>query len=389
MDGNSEFIVSIMSSVAQKESEDINQNVTWGHRKRFADGKILMSYKSFLGYEKGQDGEPKIVEEEAAIVRQIYALFLEGKTYHQIAKTLMSNEILTPKKQKNWSVTTVQSILKNEKYAGNALLQKNFTVDFLSKTIKKNEGEVPQYFVENSHPAIIPQETFDLTQSEIARRAKMGGKFGGCGRLFSGKIICGRCGAFYGSKVWRDHKGNEKTVWQCKNRTKNGKCNAPYLSKDQIKQAYVRAYNEILGDKNRYLQELEDICTELSNLQKLDIEIFNSRQELEIVAELIRKAIEENARIALDQGDYRQHYSALRKRFEIKKTRQDELLAQRAERIAKRAKTHKFLEDLRNQDNRIADFDEHSWNVLVETAVYHDEEKFTVKFRDGRETRVC
>jgi len=143
MDGNSEFIVSIMSSVAQKESEDISQNVTWGHRKRMADGKLLMSYKSFLGYKKGEDGLPEIVEEEAATVRWIYALFLEGKTIRQITKRLMDQGILTPRGNAKWSVSTVQSILQNEKYAGNALLQKKYTVDFLSKTIKKNEGELP------------------------------------------------------------------------------------------------------------------------------------------------------------------------------------------------------------------------------------------------------
>jgi DNA invertase Pin-like site-specific DNA recombinase len=143
MDHSSEFIISIMASVAHKECEDISQNVTWGHRKRFADGKLLMPYKSFLGYEKGEDGTPQIVEEEAAVVRRIYALFLEGKTIRQISKFLMDQGILTPRGKTAWSVTTVQSILQNEKYAGNALLQKKFTTDFLTKTQKVNEGECP------------------------------------------------------------------------------------------------------------------------------------------------------------------------------------------------------------------------------------------------------
>jgi len=120
-----------------------SQNVTWGHRKRFADGKLLIPYKSFLGYEKGPDGLPQIIEEEAEAVRWIYALFLAGKTYRQIAKLLMDQGIPTPRGNTKWSVSTVQSILQNEKYAGNAILQKRYTIDFLSKTTKVNEGELP------------------------------------------------------------------------------------------------------------------------------------------------------------------------------------------------------------------------------------------------------
>ena len=118
MDSNSEFLVSIFSSVAQKESEDISQNVTWGHRKRFADGKLLMPYKGFLGYEKGPDNLPQIVEEEAKVVRQIYALFLDGKTFRQIARLLTERGFPTPRGNAVWNVSTVKSILQNEKYAG-------------------------------------------------------------------------------------------------------------------------------------------------------------------------------------------------------------------------------------------------------------------------------
>ena len=319
MDCNSEFIVSIMASVAQKESEDISQNVTWGHRKRFADGKLLMPYKSFLGYEKGPDGMPQIVEEEAVTVRRIYALFLEGKTYRQITRLLMDQGVLTPRGNTAWSVSSVKSILQNEKYAGNALLQKKFTTDFLTKTQKVNEGEVPQYFVTNSHPAIIPQETFDLTQSEISRRAALGKQLTSSDSPFTGKIFCGDCGAAYGTRVWRDHKGNEKVVWQCKNRNSRAGCPAPYLTEEKIQGAFVRAYNELLGDKSRYIEALEASCAELTDLRELDAGIAASQQELDVVAGLMQRAIEENAHAALDQGEYSRRYNALRERYEAEK----------------------------------------------------------------------
>ena len=147
MDGKGELLLTIMSSLAQEEARNISENVTWGQRKRMADGKVSMPYRRFLGYERGEDGNPQIVPAEAAVVRQIYALFFEGKTIRQIAKILMAQGIPTPSGGTAWSVSTLRSILTNEKYSGNAILQKVFTVDFLSKKTKVNEGEVPQYFV--------------------------------------------------------------------------------------------------------------------------------------------------------------------------------------------------------------------------------------------------
>lgn len=170
MDSKGELLITIMSSLAQEESRSISENVTWGQRKRFADGKINIPYKNFLGYEKGEDGLPKIVEKEAKIIRLIYRMFLEGKTPSFIANYLTVQGIPTPAKKTVWQPSTVLSILKNEKYKGDAVLQKTFTVDFLTKKKKINEGEVQQYYIENSHPAIIPPETYDLVQIELERR---------------------------------------------------------------------------------------------------------------------------------------------------------------------------------------------------------------------------
>ena len=146
LDSKGELLITIMSSLAQEESRSISQNVTWGQRKRFADGKISLPYSHFLGYRKGDNGLPEIVPEEAKTVRWIYSLFLSGKTTSSIANLLTKEGIPTPAGKKKWAASTVESILKNEKYKGDALLQKAFTVDFLTKKQKKNEGEVPQYW---------------------------------------------------------------------------------------------------------------------------------------------------------------------------------------------------------------------------------------------------
>ena len=193
LDGKGELLITIMSSLAQEESRSISENVTWGQRKRFADGKVSIPYGRFLGYRKGADNLPEIVEEEATTIRLIYRLFLYGKSPSAIAAYLTDEGIITPGGKKIWRSKVVESILTNEKYKGDALLQKKFTVDFLTKKSKVNEGEVPQYYVENSHPAIIEPEKFDLVQYELKRR-KEDGRFTSCLHPFSGKLTCGECG---------------------------------------------------------------------------------------------------------------------------------------------------------------------------------------------------
>ena len=154
-DSKGELLITIMSSLAQEESRSISENVTWGQRKRFSDGKVSIPYGQFLGYRKGADGLPEIVPEDAEVVRRIYRELLQGKSTNAIAAMLTEEGIPTPGKKTVWQRATVESILRNEKYKGSALLQKSFTVDFLTKKTKVNEGEVPQYYVEDSHPAII------------------------------------------------------------------------------------------------------------------------------------------------------------------------------------------------------------------------------------------
>ena len=147
LDAKGELLITIMSSLAQEESRSISENVTWGHRKRFADGKVSLAYSHFLGYERGVDGNLVINKEQAETVKEIYRLFLSGFTYHSIARKLTEKGIKSPAGKDSWCAGTVRSILTNEKYKGDALLQKRLTVNFLTKEMKINEGEVPQYYV--------------------------------------------------------------------------------------------------------------------------------------------------------------------------------------------------------------------------------------------------
>ena len=299
LDSKGELLITIMSSLAQEESRSISENVTWGQRKRMADGKVSMPYAHFLGYEKGEDGLPKIVEREAETVRLIYRMFLEGKTPSAISKHLANQGIPSPCGKKTWQVATVISILTNEKYKGDALLQKRFTVDFLTKTTKVNEGEVPQYYVQNSHPAIIEPDEFDAVQNEMERRKKLGRPVS-CHSPFSAKIICGECGGFYGSKVWGSNTKYRRKVWRCNEKYKNAKpCQTPHITEDEIKHRFLTAFNILMGGRDELLASCRLAQEVLCDCKELGDELEELLREIEVVTELIRKAVCENAHLPL------------------------------------------------------------------------------------------
>ena len=231
-DGKGELLLTIMSSIAQEESRNISENVTWGIRKRFADGKVSMPYKRFMGYRRGDDGVPEIVEAEAQIVRGIFRRFLEGATSTMIVKELNEDDVPCPacksrlcegeseaekvdRKKARWSASTVESILTNEKYKGDAILQKTYCTDYIQKTIVENDGsEIPKYYAQNSHPAIISSEVFDLAQMELEWRKSLNGSYSGKS-CFASRVVCGDCGAFYGSKVWHNTDAYRRVIWRC------------------------------------------------------------------------------------------------------------------------------------------------------------------------------
>ena len=255
LDSKGELLITIMSSLAQEESRSISENVTWGQRKRFADGKVSIPYGQFLGYRKGKDGLPEIVPEQAEIVRSIYRMCIEGMSTNAIAKHLSQQGIPTPAGKQVWQRATVESILRNEKYKGAALLQKKFTVDFLQKKMKVNEGEVPQYYVEHSHEAIIDPEEWEKVQLELARR-KTSTRRTQCNSPFSGKLICGDCGQIFGSKVWHSNSKYRRVIWRCNAKYESGDpCSTPHLYEDDLKQYFVAALSELLVDRTALLED--------------------------------------------------------------------------------------------------------------------------------------
>lgn len=384
LDGKGELLITIMSSLAQEESRSISENVTWGQRKRFADGKVSLPYAHFLGYRKGPDNLPEIVEEEAVIIRLIYRMFLYGKSPSAIASYLTDEGIPTPGGKAIWRAKVIENILTNEKYKGDALLQKRYTVDFLTKKQKVNMGEVPQYYVANSHPAIIAPEIFDLVQYEFKRRRK-DGRWTSCTYPFSGKIICGECGGIYGSKVWHSNTPNRVLVWQCNEKNRGQNCRTPHLTEAEIKKAFLTAFNKVLGNRAEIMAAYQEVMEALTDTSDLDKEQGELENESEVTMELIRKVIADNAQKAMDQGEYERKYAGYCARYEAAGKRLAEIGERRLERNAKRTKIAMFLEKLESSNELVTEFDEELWYTTVDFVTVYEAMRMVFTFRDGQE----
>ena len=387
-DSKGELLITIMSSLAQEESRSISENVTWGQRKRFADGKVSMPYKHFLGYDKGENGQPVVNEKEAEIVRLIYKLFLQGKTASGICKQLDGMEIPTPSGKKSWSQSTVTSILTNEKYKGDALLQKKFTTDFLTKKQKVNEGEVPQYYVENSHPAIIDPLEFDMVQAEMSRRQKLGRTYSGAS-IFSSKVVCGDCGGFYGQKIWHSNDPYRKVTWRC-NRKFKGKtvCETPSLDADAIKTGFMKAYNRLMGNREELLASCEVMREAVSDCTALNVEIDALNTEIKVVAEMVDQCVKENAVKKQSQEAYARKYNALVKRYDKAAARLNDATAERNSRAARDRELRIFISELTEKPLVLEEWDEELWVSILETATVQRNGHITFLFKDGTSIEV-
>ncbi|GHU74336.1 serine recombinase [Clostridia bacterium] len=389
-DGKGELLITIMSSLAQEESRSISENCTWGQRKRFSDGKVCVPYSRFLGYDRADDKEGGLVinEEQAIIVRRIYKMYLEGLSPHIIAKTLTSEGIPTPGGKEIWNKQAVQSILSNEKYKGDALLQKSYTVDFLTKKKKRNDGEIQQYYVENSHAAIIEPAVFEMVQLELLRRQSGENRHSGVS-IFSSKLKCGCCGGWYGSKVWHSTSKYRRVIWQCNHKFKNDeKCETPHLTEESIKSAFISAANKLLSDKTEIIANFRDLQAALFNTAALETEMKGLQGELAVVAELIQKCIEENARVALDQDEYQQRYEGLVARYDTAKVRLDEVSEQVSNKKARGKAITAFTAELAKQNGLITEFDERLWCSLVDFATVHGEDDIRFTFRNSVEIKA-
>lgn len=307
MDAKGEVLLTIMASLAQQESQSLSQNVKLGIQYRYQQGQVQVNHNRFMGYTKDSDGHLVIEPAEAEVVKRIYREYLEGESFLQIGRGLERDGILTGAGKARWRPESVKKILTNEKYIGDALLQKTYTVDFLTKKRVKNNGIVPQYYVENSHPAIIPRDLYMQVQEEIIRRANIHGGGDKKKRVYSSRyamsslVVCGHCGDIFRRIKW-NNRGCKSTVWRCVSRVvKDGpECTARTVKEEALQEAVVKAVNELYGNQDTFLpilqaniesalgtdkeERIQDVEEKLAELQKELLELANARKDYESVA---------------------------------------------------------------------------------------------------------
>lgn len=301
-----------------------------------------------------------------------------------IASTMTADGVLSPGGKERWNAGSVRSILANEKYRGDALLQKSYTVDFLTKKKKVNEGEIPQYYVKNNHPAIITPDVFDMIQRELARRDQSRGRHSGV-HLFSGRIKCGHCGNWYGSKVWHSTDKYRRTIWRCNHKFKNDEiCTTPHLTDEEIQNIYLSALRKLLADKDEIIAAFELAQDAAFDLSALTTERDELQNELMVVSKLTHQCINENAHVALDQADYQKRYSGLTDRFDKAKTRLEAINEEINGKQARQATIETFLDELKRLDG-VADFQHALWYSLADFMTVYDKTDVRVTFKDGTE----
>lgn len=390
LDDKTEFLLTIMASIAQEESRSISQNITIGKRWGMKEGKVSFAYKNFLGYKK-VDGKIVIDEAQAETVRLIYMMFLkEGKTCTGIAEFLKSKGITTPSgKSCNWTKNTVYSILTNEKYKGDALLQKKYTADYLEHRVVPNNGELPQYYVENNHPAIIEREVWEMVQTEMMRRSMLGAAYSG-NSIFASKLICGDCGKPYGKKKWHSTSKYAREIYRCnaKYNKAQTQCQTPNLTEEDIKTRFIKAYNLVMCDKKQVIEDTLAVIELLTDTADLDDEIANLQAKIERISSDVSLMVRENARMQQDQIKFAARYEELMKEYETQKAALEKAVKEKAYKTGKATKMRAYLEAMKKADDFLEEWSEEAWILMVETATVNRDKTITFKFANGQTIQI-
>ena len=321
LSAESEMLITIMGAFAQAESESISANVKWGKRKAMADGKATIQYKRLYAYEKGEDGNPKIIPEQAEIVQELYKRFLAGDSLRMLQAWLEQTLVPNVSGNQGWTIRAVRTILTNEKYCGDVLLQKTFIQDCISKKVIKNTGQLPQTLVRNHHEGIVDRATYDAVQAEFARRnagkspskknASTGLSSYASKYALSERLVCGECGTLYRRCTW-NIRGKKKIVWRCVSRLDYGKkyCHtSPTLEEGILQKNILVALNSLMSDKDRLIQNIaEAMEVEQASIPKESISLGDVQRRLEELDNQTKRLVS----MAAAEGDIKQYEPKLK-----------------------------------------------------------------------------
>ena len=392
----SEFLITLHGAFAQAESESTSSRVSWGKRQAMRSGHVTMQYKNLLGYEKGPDGKPAIIPEQAEIVRFIYDRYLAGDTLQGIKEVLEAQRHLTAAGNTTWTTVNIRSILTNEKYCGDVLLQKTFIADCISKKVIPNTGQLPKYLIQNHHEGIVSRETFDAVQLEMARRnAKAGatrkstptgrGKYSGK-HVLSNLLFCGECGTAYRRCVWTQH-GVKRPVWRCVSRLDYGKkfcTQSPTLDEEPLQQAILAAVNAVMLDRDTLARQLAAVMEwELAPVLGESMSLSDIDRALEELSSQFNSLLAEAS--ANPGADYTERFRELSESTAQLRERKVRLegVCQEQGRLQNRLRAVSAA--MEHMTAALTEWDEKVIHQLLEKVTVLSREKIRVTFRDGRE----
>jgi len=397
LEGSGELLVTILSSQAQEESRNISENCHWGIVRKFESGKVIVNHSKFLGYTKNKDGNLVIIPEEADLVRRIFRLFLEGNSSYKIKRILEADGILTVTGKTVWQATVIDKMLSNEKYMGDALMQKTYTVDFLTKKKVINKSIVPQYYIEDNHEAIIPKELYHRVQEEKARRGaiyrpaskkadapSIKGKYS-AKYVLSDIMVCAECGQPYRRQVWSKY-GMKKAVWRCDNRLKHGskRCkHSPTLKEDSLHEAIMTAINNVIEDQGEFVQAFRENVIRIIGSYSAQAEPTEYDEQIEQLQQKMMKLIEESAKTECADDTFDKEYRIIAD--EIKELRKKKAKVLQERHLAESYEQR--LQEMSSYTKKISylkrEFDDDLVRRLLQTIKVISESKIEIQFQSG------
>ena len=393
---DSEILITMLGAFAQSESESISANVRWGIRQAMKEGKATIQYKYLYGYRKGDDSKPEIIPDQAEVVKKIYDMFLSGTPVRGIQEYLNTSAVPNINGEPKWARSAIDSILTNEKYCGDVLLQKTYIDDCINKKVKKNTGQLPMYLVQNHHEGIISRETFDAAQAELSRRnagrspskknAPTGRSRYSSKYALSDRLYCGECGTRYQRCTWRNRDGSKRIVWRCVSRVDYGSkyCHdSPTLDEEPLHRAVLAAINSAVNDKDNIVYNLKAAMEkELAPVAGQQLSLSEIDSQLEQLSTEFSKALAEASESG-DQAAYSDRFREIMQKQTALKAQRDEIQRMLAESGKAAAHIEQCRQAAETTPSAITEWDEALIRQVVESVTAETGSEIIVALKSG------
>ena len=393
---DSELIVTFMGAFAQSESESMSKNISWGKRKAMKDGKVTVNFNKLYGYRQEKDQPPEIIPEHAAVIQSIVKDYLQGASLRNIQERLFQEDIPSPSGEMEWKISAIRSILTNEKYCGDVLMQKTFVQDCISKKVVKNTGQLPMYLVQDNHPAIITREQYRAVQAEMSRRnaglspsrknAPTGKTSYASKYALSERLVCGECGTLYRRCVW-SRNGKKKVVWRCVSRLDYGTkyCHeSPSMEEEPLQRAILTAVNSLMSNKEALTQQITDTITqELITLPDSEVTLGRIKRRLGELESEFQTLLDKASAEVWEK--YTAQFKTLNDEMSALKVQQDEIKKQLQTNSIAAERLRNVKMALDQAEHNLSQWDETTIRQLVHTVKVISAERIIVYLNDGTE----